>query len=143
MKRAAKSAAKVMTLDNNDAISTETEAIKNRIRQRAFELSHTRPPDAYALYDWIMAESEIISVPPAELIEKDQTFELKVAVGGVNPEDLNVMIAPNHILLRSEFRHEHSYGGTVHLCDFKSAVVFRSVDLPKAIDVNSVRTEVV
>ena len=138
MKRAAKSAAKVMTLENNDVVSTETEAVKNRIRQRAFELSHTRPPGAHALYDWIMAESEIISVPPAELIEKDQTFELKFAVGGVNPEDVNVMVTPNQILLKPEFRHEHSTTGTVHLCDFKSAVVFRAVDLPQPIDVRSV-----
>src|SRR5262249_44443471 len=143
MKRAAKSAARVMSLENNDVISTETEAIKNRIRQRAFELSHTRPPDAHALFDWITAQSEIISVPPAELIEKEETFELKFALGGVNPEDVNVMVAPNHILLRSEFKHQHSNNGTVHLCDFKSAVVFRSVDLPQAIDVSSVRADFV
>ena len=144
MKRAPKSAAKVTTLKNSDVISAETEAIQNRIRQRAFELSHTRPPDAHALYDWIMAESEIISVPPAELIEKDQTFELKFALAGVNAEDVNVMVTPTQILLRAEYSHQHdSNTGTVHLCDFKSAVVFRSVDLPQPIDVTSVRADFV
>ena len=78
MKRAPKSAIKVAVLENSIPISSETEAIQERIRQRAFERSHIRPPDAHSLYDWLMAESEVISVPPAELIEKSGAFELNL-----------------------------------------------------------------
>src|SRR5262245_26721334 len=135
-----KSAAKVVVLENSDPISAETEAIQSRIRQRAFELSQTRPRDASELYDWIVAESEISSVPPTEVVEKDATFELKFAVAGVNADDVRVMVTPERILLKSEYSHQHESGtGTVHLCDFKSATVFRSVDLPRAIEVDSVK----
>src|SRR5215468_524296 len=125
MKRA-RSAGKLVILENSDPISAETEAIQRRIRQRAFELSQTRPVDAHALYDWIAAESEIISVPATELIEKNGTFELKFAVAGVNPDDVNVMVTPDQILIKSEYSHQHeSEAGTIHMCDFKSATVFR------------------
>src|SRR5438045_3903841 len=100
MKRAPKSA-KLVVLENNDPIAAETEAIQRRIRQRAFELSQTRRPDAHEHYDWIMAEAEIISVPPAEIVERDSKFEVKFAVAGVNPDDVNIMVTPDQILLKS------------------------------------------
>jgi len=143
MKRAPKSAGRVVVLENSDPIAAETEAIQSRIRQRAFDLSQTRPPDAQEIYDWIMAESEIISVPPAELVEKDGTFQVKFAVAGIDPDDVHVMIAPDQVALRSQYTHEHAADmGTVHFCDFKSATLFRSVSLPHTIDVNSIKVDV-
>jgi HSP20 family molecular chaperone IbpA len=73
-------------------------------------------------------------------VEKNGSFEVKFAVAGVSPDDMNVMVTPNQILLKSEYSHQHDREtGTVHLCDFKSATVFRSVNLPQPVDVNSVR----
>ncbi|HEY2382898.1 MAG TPA: Hsp20/alpha crystallin family protein [Terriglobia bacterium] len=141
MKRDQKSA-KLVVLDNNDPITAETEEIQARIRQRAFELSHRRPPDAHELYDWIAAESEVISVPPVELLERDGMFDVKFAVAGVQPDDVNIMVTSDQILLKSQFTHQHDAGsGTVHLCDFKSATVFRSIQLPQPIDVNTVKVD--
>jgi HSP20 family molecular chaperone IbpA len=141
MKRASK-AAKLVVLDNNDPILAETEAIQRRIRQRAFELSQTRPVDAHELYDWIAAESEVISVPPVELVEHDGIFDVKFAVAGVNPDDVNVMVTSDQILLKSQFAHEHEADvGTVHFCDFKSATVFRSINLPQRIDLKTVKVD--
>ena len=141
MKKALK-AAKLVVLDNNDPILAETEAIQRRIRQRAFELSHTRPIDAHELYDWMAAESEVISVPPVELVERDGMFDVKFAVAGVNPDDVNVMVTSDRILLKSQFAHEHeSNAGTIHFCDFKSATVFRSISLPQPIDVKTVKVD--
>ncbi len=142
MKRAPKSGAKVVVLENSDPIVAETEAIQSRIRQRAFEMSQMRPIDAQERYDWIAAESEIISVPSVELTEKDDVFHLKMAVAGVSPEDILVMVTPTQIMLKAEYSHQHdSDAGTIHLSDFKSATVFRSVSLPQAIDVNSVKVD--
>lgn len=133
---------KLIVLDNNDPIAAETEAIQDRIRQRAFELSQMRPHDANEMYDWMAAESEVISVPPVELVERDGVFDLKFAVAGVNPGDVNVMVTPDQILLKSQFTHQHdAETGTVHLCDFKSSTVFRSVGMPQRIDVQSVKVD--
>ncbi len=142
MKRAAKSAGKIVVLETNDPISMETEQIHLRIRERAYELSQLRGHGGRELDDWVSAESEIVSVPPGEMIEKDGIFQMRFAVPGINPADLIIMAAPEQMLLKCECRHDHSAeGGTVHLCDFKSATVFRTVRFPEAIDVNSIATE--
>jgi hypothetical protein len=54
---------------------------------------------------------------------------------------VNVLVTPTEILIKSDYRHEHDPDSKVHLCDFKSATVFRSVNLPLPIDVNSVSVE--
>jgi len=135
-------AAKLVVLDSSDPISAETEAIQKRIRQRAFDLSQMRPPDAHELYDWIMAESQVISVPPVKVVEKDGKFHLTFAVAGVNPDDVNVMVSRDQILLKAEsMQEENTVDGIVHMSDFKSATVFRSVSLPEPIDVNSAKVD--
>jgi HSP20 family molecular chaperone IbpA len=140
MKRAPKSLLKVAVLENADPIAWETEAIQNQIRQRAFELSQTRPHDVHQRYDWMTAEAEVVSVPPALLLEKDGGFELKFAVAGAAVADINLMVSPQQILLKSELKPEPAAeGGVVHFSDFKPSTVFRSVDLPQSIDVKSVK----
>ena len=142
MKRAPQSRAKLVVLENSDPISAETEAIQSRIRQRAFELSQTRPDHARELYDWIMAESEIMSVPSVKLVEKDGMFEARFAVSGINPEDLHVMVTSDQILVKGEHNEgAESDDGIVHVSDSKSATVFRSVTLPQPIDTKSVRID--
>jgi HSP20 family molecular chaperone IbpA len=136
------SAAKIVILENSDPINAETEAIQSQIRERAFEISQTRPADAQALYDWMAAESEVVSVPPMELTEREGRFELKFALAGVDPYNVNVLVAPDQILLKSVDNHQHdSEIGTVHLCDFKSTLVLRSAILPEPVDVNSVTVD--
>ena len=140
MKRAPKSAAKLLVLGNSDPISAEIEAIQGRIRQRAFELSQTRPQDAHELYDWIAAESEIISVPQTEVVEKEGMFEVSFAIPAIDAEDLNVMATSDQIAVKGESSHDHALDlGTVHLCDFRSATVFRSINLPSPIDTTSIK----
>src|SRR3954471_12861611 len=113
MKRAPKSA-RLTVLENNDPISAETEAVQRRIRQRAFELSLSRPDHARELYDWIMAESEIMSVPPVKLVEKDGKFEARFAIVGIDPEDINVMVTSDQIFVKGEYNeHQESEEGLV------------------------------
>jgi HSP20 family molecular chaperone IbpA len=142
MKTAMKSAGKLIVLDNDDPISLEIEDIEGRIRARAYELSMLRGHGGREVDDWVSAESEIISVPPAEMVERDDTFELRFAVAGINPDDLNVLAAPQRMLLKCDYRHQHeSHAGTIHLCDFKSATVFRSVQFPAPVNVKGMEVQ--
>ena len=112
MKRATKSATKLVVLDNNDPISKETEQLQSRIRDRAYQLSQERGHAGREVDDWLTAESEIIAVPPAELIEKDGTFEVKLPSGparievrkgyGYHTSIGEVEIAPGKAALRAE-----------------------------------------
>ena len=142
MKSAPKSAAKLIILENSDPIYAETEAIQHRIRQRAFELSQSRPSDARELYDWLIAESQIMSVPPVKLVEKEGMLEARFAIAGVHPEDVNVMVTSAQIVVKGEHNEgRESDDGTVHFSDFRSATVFRSITLPYAIDTKSVKVK--
>jgi len=142
MKKATKSAAKLMVLDNDDVISAETQQIQDRIRERAYELSLRRGHSGRDVDDWLTAESEIISVPPAELIEKDETFHVRLAIVGIDLENVRVMTTSDQMLVRGDYhRPRETDEATVHLCDFKSAALFRTVRFPQPIDVNSLIVE--
>jgi HSP20 family molecular chaperone IbpA len=142
MKRETKFPARLVVLDSNDPISAETEEIQSRIRERAYELSQERGHAGREVDDWLTAESEIISVPPLELIEKGGMFQVRLGIVGLNLEDMRVLTSPDRLLVRGEYRHQsHIDDGTIHLRDFKSTAVFRSVQFPEPIDVNSVQIE--
>ena len=142
MKRASKSAAKLIVLENSDPISAEADAIQSRIRQRAFELSQARPNDARELYDWLIAESQIMWVPPVKLVERGGMLEARFAIAGIHPEDVNVMITSDRMVVKGEHNDRtESDEGTVHFSDFRSATVFRSVALPHPIDTTSVTVD--
>ncbi|HYR86640.1 MAG TPA: Hsp20 family protein [Terriglobia bacterium] len=142
MKRQTKAAGKLDVLKNNDPISAETEDIQNRIRQRAYELSQIRGHSGREVEDWLSAESEIIFVPPVEMMEKGRLFQVQLAIPGINADDVHVMATPDQILIKCEFSHHHdSDSGIVHVCDFKSATVFRTIHFPEPIDVRTIDVE--
>jgi HSP20 family molecular chaperone IbpA len=142
MKRELKSAGKLVVLENSDPISAATEQIQNRIRERAYELSQLRGHSGRDVDDWLLAESVIMLIPAAEMIEKDGTYKVQLAIAGVNAQDVNVMSTPDHMLVRCEFRHEHNPDSEIiHLCDFKSATVFRSIHFPQPINLKSTRIQ--
>jgi HSP20 family molecular chaperone IbpA len=143
MKRERKPSAKLVVLENDDLISSETEQLQKRVRGRAYELSQQRGHAGREVDDWLTAESEIISVPPAELIEKNGMFQVTFAILGINLQDVQVMASADQVLVRGDYRHHReAEDGIVHLCDFKSATLFRSVRFPEPIDVNSVDVQV-
>src|SRR5262245_39254036 len=137
-----KTAANFVVLENDDPLIAENEAIQEKIRHRAWELSHTRPHDVHALYDWMKAQSELVTVPPVRVVEKEGKFDIKFAVAGVNPNDVNVMVTSKRVLLKAESAQEEiSEEGTIHISDFRSATVFRSVEFPQPIDPKTVKVE--
>jgi len=142
MKRPAKSAGRLLVLEDSNAIHAETEQIQNRIRQRAFELSQARGHSGREVDDWLSAESEIVSVPPAEMIEKDGAYQLRFAIAGIRPDDLRVMASTDQLLVKCEFQHDHnSESGFVHFCEFQSATVFRALQFPQAVDLASMKIQ--
>ena len=143
MKRATKRAAKLILLENNDLISFETEQLQDRIRGRAYELSQQRGHPGREIDDWLTAESEIVSVPPAELIEKKRAFQVTFGILGINLQDMQVMASTDQVLVKADYRHHReAEDGIVHLCDFKSATLFRSVRFPERIELNSLDVDV-
>jgi HSP20 family protein len=138
MKRQKKSAGTVMLLENNDTITAQMEEIQNRIRERAYEISQMRGHPSREMEDWLSAESDIISVPPMDIVERDGSFKVQIAAPGVDPADVQIMASSDQMLVKCFPKHTHEDDtGILHVCDFKSATLFRSFQFPQAIDVGS------
>ena len=76
------------------------------------------------------------------MIERNGEYQVRLAVAGINPDDVNVMASTDQLLVKCEFRHDHSSeSGIVHFCDFKPVTVFRALQLPYAIDLLSMKVQ--
>jgi HSP20 family molecular chaperone IbpA len=88
--------------------------------------------------DWLSAESDIISIPPMDMVERDGAFTVRIAAPGVDAADMQIMVTPEQMLVKCLPKHNHrDDSGILHVCDFKSATLFRSFRFPQAIDVGS------
>ncbi len=80
--------------------------------------------------------------PALELLEADGEFVLEVAVSGVDPKDIDIGVTPEDIVLKADIQHEHEEKeGTVHICEFQSRRMYRSIHLPKRINPDKVKAE--
>lgn len=90
----------------------------------------------------MQAERELVWKPAIEIEEKDKEILLRIATPGVDPKDIDIEVTPEDILVKAETRHEHKEEkGKVHVCEFTSESLFRSVHLPKKIDPDKVKAE--
>ena len=122
----------------------EMESVLERIRARAFDLFSGRGfGHGHALDDWLAAEREICW-PTGELVEQDKAYTLSVALPGFEPSDISVTAAPRELIVHAKSKVESKKeedakkGGKVCWSEFRSNDVYRQVELPKNIDVQSV-----
>lgn len=125
-----------------DTVFNELDRLHQTIRERAYDLF--RNGDTLwgsALRDWLTAERELVSKPPIELRQRDNQFEMLAALPGIEAKDLDVQITPEDVLIKADTPHEHGPEGTVHVCEFGSGKIFRSVRFPEKIDPESAKAE--
>ncbi len=135
--------AATVPVKKTESISDELNDVRNRITKRAFEIfdanGHAFGRD---LEDWLTAEQELIWKPPIELEEKNGEFRLQIATPGLDAKDIDIQVSPDEILIKAESHHEHTEEkGQVHICEFTSGSLFRSIELPKKIDPDRVKAE--
>lgn len=125
-----------------NSILKDLTELHETISRRAYELFESGGLLGGPLTDWFRAERELIWRPAIELRQKDGQFELEVAVAGVDPKNLDVQVTPEDVLITASEDHRHEeQEGTVHVCEFASGRLFRSVHLPERIDPDSVKAE--
>jgi HSP20 family molecular chaperone IbpA len=125
-----------------DTILDELRRLHQAISERAYHLFRNGgTPGGSALKDWLMAERELISRPSIELHQRGNQFEVRVALPGIEAKHLDVQITPEDLLLKADIPHEHGAEVTVHVCEFGSGTIFRSVHFPERIDVGSAKAE--
>lgn len=121
------------------SILAEMDKMAEAIRQRAFGnfLQRNGFPGDH-LDDWLLAERELIGEPRAEVTETGKDIVVQMQAPGLEPEDIQIIAAPESILVKSEVFHAHEESnGTVHFCEFAEKL-FRRFDLPAKVDVDKV-----
>ena len=94
------------------------------------------------LEHWLNAERQLVWKPAIELSEKDEAFHVSIAIPGVDPKALDIEVASDYLLIKAEVHHKHaSDKGTVHVCEFETGSLFRSIRFPKKVDPNKVQAE--
>ena len=130
-------------IHRTDSILDEMKDMQDHIMQRAYEIFLQDGSQlGRDLEHWFRAEDELLWKPAVELREKDRKFRLEVALPGVDTKDISIAVTPEEILLKANIRHEHKEDtGEVHICEFETGELFRSVHRPKKIDPEKVKAE--
>ena len=80
--------------------------------------------------------------PAIEVREQDDAFTVLAALPGVEPKDIHVDVTPNDVVIKAETAHAHNGDkGEVHRCEFVPGEAFRSIGLPKRIDMAKVKAD--
>ena len=125
------------------SIFDEWKRMQNQVMRRAYDIfEHNGHPFGRDLDHWIQAEHELMWKPPIELHEVDGKLVLEAAVSGMDPKDITVDVTPEDIMLKAETQHQHDEKkGTLHVCEFESGSMFRSIHLPRRINPDKVKAE--
>jgi len=133
-----------VAVQKKNSILNELQKMEERITRRAYDIFEgTGSIFGKDLTDWLAAERELVWKPSIELKEKDNRFELQVALAGVDPKDLQVEVTPEGLLVKGETKTEtNEEKGKVHTSEFHSGSIFRSIQFPKKVDVDKVKAEI-
>jgi HSP20 family protein len=125
------------------SILDEWKAMENRVMRRAYDIfERNGHPFGQDLEHWFQAEQELLWKPPIELQETDGKLVVEAAVSGIDPKDMDIEVTPEDIILKAETHHEHrEKQGTLHICEFESGSLFRSIHLPRKINPDKVKAE--
>lgn len=126
-----------------DSIIQEAEALQQRIAARAYELFEGRNGfGGDPLADWLTAEQELVWKPAIEVTEQGDHVTVLAALPGIDAKDVEVDVTPQDVVIKAGTEHRHSEEkGHVLSCEFVSGQVFRSISLPKPIEVSKVSAE--
>ncbi|MBK8900334.1 MAG: Hsp20/alpha crystallin family protein [Anaerolineaceae bacterium] len=76
---------------------------------------------------------------PLDVTENDETFTVKAAVPGMNPDDLDITISDSVLTIKGETRSEESREDErVHLRERRFGSFMRSISLPTPVESDNV-----
>lgn len=125
-------------------ILREIDELFGKIRQEAFEIFQKNGSvHGHDVDHWLEAERVFLCCPAVELIEKDKEFQISLAVSGFDTEDIRVIALPDAIIVMGRVRSpgEREQEAT-RISETNEKQLFRRVELPEIIDVNSVSTRI-
>ena len=120
----------------------EIEKMEERVMRRAYDISQGAGAFGRDLDNWLAAERELVRKPAIEFTEKENQFEVKVAVAGIDQKDLTVEVTEDDLLVKGETKAERKEKkGELITSEFQSGSLFRSIHFPKKVDPGKVKAE--
>jgi HSP20 family protein len=131
---------KVPKKENAPTLFESMETLFDDVRKKAFELFQKRGGlDGFDLDDWFRAEQDLVWKPESELTETEKEFQMKVAVPGLEPKDIQISAMPDAIVIQAETtREEEKKEGKVHYSEMRNKKLFRRFEM-SGIDVEQVK----
>lgn len=126
-----------------EAMFRKWEEIARETAEKAFELFRLRNGEQGTdLDDWFAAERQLLRSVPVEISETDGKVDVRAAVPGFRPEEIEVSIHDNVLTMtgQTETREEHDRDNVLYT-DWHSNRFFRQIPLPVRVDARGVAAE--
>lgn len=123
--------------DLPDSLLQQVEEMEETIRLTAEQFSQARPPYGGPFDDWLRAERRVCWLPQAELTESETAIHLLIAVPGMDAAEIQVTLLPTAVIVLGNKALEPEDTSTIHFSDFGARRLFRKIDLPRQIHVDS------
>jgi len=116
-------------------LTHQVDALYDEIRRRAFRLFESRGGlHGHDREDWLAAEGSLIFAPPAELVEEDDQFSIRMAVPGYEAGQVRVSVLPDTIIVDGESSSvSQQEDRKVLFSEFSDRRLLRRVDLPQEV----------
>jgi HSP20 family molecular chaperone IbpA len=113
-------------------LKQQVDALQSEIGRRAFERFLARGGlHGYDRQDWIDAERSLVFAPPAELLEEDTEFRIRIAVPGLEPTQVRVSVLPRAIIVDGgSVQGSDRQEGSVRFSEFSQQRLLRCLELP-------------
>lgn len=124
-----------IAVTQRDSVVDQLERVRRRLEQRAYDLFRRRdggPGDALA--DWLTAEQEMLTKPPAELHEEKGVFTVIAPVDGFAPKEMSVDVTSEDMVIKGTTHTQSKTEGHVRQSEFMSRELFQFVHFPKPVD---------
>jgi HSP20 family protein len=127
---------KTPRMADTDRLMERMAEIVNETAIKAFDFFNERGgAEGYDLDNWLMAEKELLRPVPVEIRENDDTLFVTAAVPGFRPEDIEVGISDDQLILSGETEtDDEKRKGDLISREWTSNRFYHRMTLPAAVD---------
>lgn len=111
------------------------------VERKAFDLFQSRGCSlGHDLDDWLQAERETLSAPPAELAESAKAYAIRMAIPGYLAKEVQITATPHEVIVKAEHAAaEGKEGEELRWSELPhNGKLCRAVPLPQPVDVDKV-----
>lgn len=116
-------------------LKQEVDALYAEIGRSAFERFLARGRiHGHDREDWIDAERSLVFAPPAELVEEESEFRIRIAVPGLEPNHVRVSVLPRAVIVDGDsVQGSNGQKGSIRFSEFSNQRLLRCFELPEDI----------